>query len=59
MKSEMHMGFMGVLVEMINPVGIEQRSPSFDSVYGIAFIEEEFAKVGSILPRHACYQCDF
>jgi hypothetical protein len=40
---------VGVLVEVIDSGGIEEAGASFDAVDGVAFFEEEFGEVGTVL----------
>jgi hypothetical protein len=34
--------FMGILVQMINTGGIEQRRTPFDAMYLVPFVKEDF-----------------
>lgn len=47
--------FVGALVEMIDTVRIEQGGPAFDAVDFIAFLQQKFSKVCTILAGDACY----
>jgi hypothetical protein len=40
---------MGILVEVINPVGIEKRGTALNAVNLIALTEQELGKVGTVL----------
>ena len=44
---------MRVLVDVVDPLGVEQRGPAFDAVDFIAFFEEEFREIGSVLSGDA------
>ena len=55
MQDQVAVLFVGILVEMVNPVGIKKRGSSFDSVYFIAFFQKKLCEISSVL---ACYTCD-
>ena len=40
---------MLVLIEMINPIGVERGGSAIDAMYGVALIEEQFSKIGAVL----------
>ena len=44
---------MGVLVKMIDAVRVEQRRAALDAVHLIALLQEQFGKIGSVLPGYA------
>ena len=44
---------MGILIKMVHPISIERRSPSFNTVNNVAFFQEEFGKVRSVLTGDA------
>lgn len=49
---ELHAGFMGIVgidVEMVDPLGIEIGRSAYEAVDFVAFVEEEFSEVGTIL----------
>ena len=50
---------MGVLVEVINSLGIQGRRTPLDPVDLVALIEQELRKVGAILARDPGYKCFF
>ena len=50
---------MGVLVEVINSLGIQRRRTPLDPVNLIALIEQELREVRPILTSDAGYQCFF
>ena len=52
-------GGVGVLVEVINSLGIQRRRTPLDPVNLVALIEQELRKVGAILARDASYKCFF
>ena len=53
MQLELGVVRMRVLVDMVDPLGVEQRRPALDPVHLIALFEQEFGKVGSVLPGDA------
>ena len=48
-----------VLIEMVNASRVERRGPADDPVHLIAFSEQEFRQIGTILPRDAGNECFF
>jgi hypothetical protein len=48
-----------ILVEMVDPVGVEQGGAAFDAVDGVAFLEQEFGQIRAILAGDASDQCGF
>lgn len=44
---------MGVLVDMVHPLCVEQGSPAFDAVYFVAFLQEKLGQVGAVLAGYA------
>ena len=52
---EAGIGGVGVLVEVINSLGIQGRRTPLDPVNLVALIEQELRKVGAILARDPCY----
>ena len=59
MQNELAVVDMRVLVEMVDPVGVEQGRAAFDAVDGVAFLEQEFGEIGTILAGDAGDQCGF
>ena len=53
MQEELRAGLVGVLVEMVHPIGIERGCPALQPVDLIALGLEQFREVRSILPRNA------
>ena len=45
---------MRVFVKMIDPLGIEQGTPAFNSMHFIAFLQQQFRQISSVLPRNPC-----
>jgi hypothetical protein len=50
---------MGILVEMVNTVGVKERGAPLDSMYLIAFGQEQLSQICPILARNAGNQCFF
>jgi hypothetical protein len=40
MQAEVRIGYMMILVDVIHPIGVEERGAAFDSVDFVAFLEE-------------------
>ena len=51
--------FMRILVEVIDPVGVEQGGPSLDAVHLIAFFQQKFSQVGAVLTGDSGNECFF
>jgi len=49
----------GILVEVIDPVGVEKRRASLDAVRHVALREEQFGEVSTDLSGNACDEGDF
>jgi hypothetical protein len=45
-----------VFVDVVDAVGVEQRRATFDAVDLVAFGEEKFGEIGSILAGNSCNQ---
>ena len=50
---------MRVLVEVVDPVGVEQAGAALDAVHLVAFFEQQLGQVGAVLAGHAGDQCCF
>lgn len=55
----MNIFFMRILIEMVNAVGIEKRTSSFNTVDDVAFTKQQLGKVSAILTGDAGDECDF
>ena len=55
-QRETHVVVVLVLIEMINPIGIERGGSAFDAVYGVALTKEQFSKIGAVLTGDAADQ---
>jgi hypothetical protein len=49
MQAKMHVGIMGILIEVIDAASIEQRSAPLNSMHFISLGEQEFSQVRTIL----------
>jgi hypothetical protein len=43
---------VGILVDVVDAFGVEQRSPALDAVDFVTLREQQFGQVGTILSRH-------
>jgi hypothetical protein len=50
---------MRVLVDMVDPLGIECAGAALDTVYHVVFFQQEFRQVGPVLAGDTGDQCDF
>ena len=41
--------FMGILVKMINPVGVEAAGPALDAVHLVTLLKQEFGQIAAVL----------
>ena len=48
-----------ILVEMIDPVGVEQRRPALDAVDDVPLVEQELGEVGAVLAGDAGDESDW
>jgi len=53
MQDEIAPGLMRILVEMVDPLGVEGRSAPLQAVNFISFREKEFRQVRSVLPGNS------
>jgi hypothetical protein len=58
-ENEIAVLLVGVLVEVVDAVGVEGGCPAFDAVDFIAFFQQEFGEVGAVLAGDAGDQCFF
>ena len=64
MQNELAIRFMGILIQVVNPVGIEKRRAALDAMDFIAFFKQQFGQIGPVLSRYtrnqrylvACFQ---
>ena len=52
-------GLVRILIEMIDPVGVEGRGPPLDAVNDVALVEQEFGEIGAVLAGDAGDERDF
>ena len=45
--------FVRILIEMIDAVGVEERSAPLDAMHLVALVEKEFRKIGAVLPGNS------
>src|SRR5260370_16086451 len=50
---------MGILVEMLDALGVERRGPALNAVNFVAVFQQKLGQIGAILPGDARDQCDF
>jgi hypothetical protein len=50
MQDESGIGNVRILIEMIDPVGVEQRGAPLNAVNDVALRQQEFSEISSILP---------
>ena len=48
-----------VLVEVVDAVGVEQRSAALDAVHLVALFQQEFGQIGAVLAGDAGDECYF
>ena len=48
-----------ILIQVINPVGIEKGRPALDTVHFIAFFQQQFSQVCPVLACDSCNQRAF
>ena len=58
-QHEPDVGLVRVLVEVVDPPGVEGRRAPLDAVDHVALAQQQFGEVGAVLPGHAGDQCDF
>jgi hypothetical protein len=44
---------MRILVQMVDPVRVDQRGSTLDTMNDIALLEQQFGKIGAILSGYA------
>ena len=52
-------GFVGILVDVIHPRGVEDRDAPLDAVHLIALFEEKLREVAAVLAGYAGDECFF
>jgi hypothetical protein len=51
-EDEARMGFMRILIDMLNAAGIKRRRSPLDAMDYIAFAQKQFGQIGTILPSN-------
>ena len=59
MQHKARVTLMRILVEVIDPAGVEAAGPAFDAMHHIALLQQEFRQVAAVLPRDTCDQRGF
>ncbi len=59
MEAEPRVLHLGILVDVVDPLGVEERGTALDAVNFIAFVEQELGEVGSVLSGDSGDQCFF
>ena len=50
---------MGILVDVVDALGVEERGTAFDAIDFVTFLEQEFREVGAVLAGDSCDECFF
>ena len=45
---------MGILVEVVNPAGVEATGTALDAVYLITLLQQELSQIAAVLAGDAC-----
>eukprot|EP01022_Parablepharisma_sp_SALTPOND_P036279 TRINITY_DN9838_c0_g1_i1.p1 TRINITY_DN9838_c0_g1~~TRINITY_DN9838_c0_g1_i1.p1 ORF type:complete len:1069 (-),score=237.17 TRINITY_DN9838_c0_g1_i1:780-3986(-) len=53
MQEKAHPGFVTVAIQVVDPIGVEQAGAALDPVDDIAFVEQQFCQVGTVLAGDA------
>ena len=60
MKYELSSFSVGIFIEMIDAICIEERSSPLDAMNMVSLVEKKFGKIGTILPRNSSNErCSF
>ena len=54
-EDEILVCYMGILIEVIDAIGIEQRGAPFDTVHDVVFAEQKLRQIGAILAGYPGY----
>ena len=54
MKNEVTVFLVRVCIEVINPIGVDQRSPTLDAVNFVTLFEKKFREIRAILAGDTC-----
>ena len=56
MENETKIFLMGILVQMIDSLGVEKRRASFDAVHFISLCQQQLRQIGAVLSGNPGYQ---
>ena len=59
MQMKLYILIVGILIQMVDAFGIEQRTSPFDSMDDLSLVQEIFRQICAILAGNACDECDF
>ena len=59
MQLEADISVVRVLVQVVDAIGIKEGGSAFDPVHLIAFLQQQFGQIRTVLPRDSRYQCSF
>ena len=59
MQDKIAMFYMGILVKVIDAIGVEQRRPALDTVDDVILLQQKFGEIGAVLSGDTGYQCNF
>jgi hypothetical protein len=59
MQIELRLGKMGVLIDMIDSIGVEGAGPADNSMELVAFAEEQLGQVATVLACNPGYKSFF
>ena len=59
MQDELATRFVRILVQVINAIGVKRGGAALYAVNHVAFAEQKFSQVRTILARDTCYQSCF
>ena len=58
-ENKSRIAFMWILIEVINPAGVEAASPPLDAMHLVTLIQQEFRQIAAILTGDASDQSGF
>jgi hypothetical protein len=59
MKDHISVLLVRILIEVVDPIGIEKGRPALDAMDLVVFFQEQFSKVGPILSGDSRDECFF
>ena len=51
--------FVGVLVQVVDALGVEERRTALDAVHLVALLQKKLGEIGPVLPGDAGDECGF